>query len=297
MSALRELSDLIARHAGPAVLAVVENDALGLKLIAARRSQPQAAHQVYERVLGVVVQGEKHVELGSRRFTCGPGSFLVSAVGLPVAIQVTAASRKQPFLALSIALRPPQVASLLLDAATNHVPVETAGLGVCHASPDLLEAVVRYVRLLDHPRDRAVLAPLVEREILWRLLCSEQGARLRQVGLADSRLSQIGRAMHWMREHYRETLRIEDLARIAAMSVTSFHRHFRAIALMTPLQYQKQIRLQQARASLLAGARDIALVGHAVGYDSPSQFSREYKRAYGLPPRQDARALLTAADR
>jgi AraC-like DNA-binding protein len=291
MSALRELRDLIERHAGRTAFATVENDDLCLKLIAARRTQSKPSHHLYERVFAVIVQGEKRMELGPQRFTCGPGSFLVSAVGLPLALQVTVASRKQPFLALSIALRPPQIAALLLDAAAaTHVPIEPAGLGVCQASNELLEAVVRYVRLLEQPRDRAVLAPLVEREILWRLLCSEQGWRLRQVGIEDSRLSQIGRAMRWMREHYRETLRIGDLARIAAMSVTSFHRHFRAIALMTPLQYQKQIRLQHARASLLAGARDIALVGRAVGYDSPSQFSREYKRTYGLPPRQDARA-------
>jgi AraC-like DNA-binding protein len=139
------------------------------------------------------------------------------------------------------------------------------------------------VRLLDHPRDLAVLGPIAEKEIVWRLLCSEQGPRLRQIGLADSRLSQIGRAMRWMREHYREALSIEELAHLSAMSVTSFHRHFRAVALMSPLQYLKQIRLQEARTRLLGRAEDIATVGHAVGYDSPSQFSREYKRAYGSP--------------
>jgi transcriptional regulator GlxA family with amidase domain len=136
-----------------------------------------------------------------------------------------------------------------------------------------------------------VIGPIAAKEILWRVLCSEQGQRLRQIGLADSRLSQISRAMRWMRENYREAASIKDLARISAMSVTSFHRHFRAVALMTPLQYLKQIRLQEARARLLARADDVATVGHAVGYDSPSQFSREYKRAYGSPPGQDARLL------
>ena len=291
MHALRELRTLVERHVGPGRHATAERSALGLKLVVTRQPQTEVTHHVYERVFGVVVHGEKRIELGDQHFRCGAGSFLISAVGLPLAIQVEHASREQPFVALAIRLQPTQVATLLLEAAAaDRMPVEAAGMGVCQASGELIEAVLRYVRLLDQPRDLAVLAPLVEREILWRLLCSEQGHRLRQLGLADSRLSQIGRAMRWMCEHYRETLRIEHLARIAAMSVTSFHRHFRAVALMSPLQYQKQIRLQQARASLLAGVEDIARVGHSVGYDSPSQFSREYKRAYGSPPRQDVRA-------
>ncbi|MBL8976526.1 MAG: AraC family transcriptional regulator, partial [Myxococcales bacterium] len=202
------------------------------------------------------------------------------------------------YLALAMTLKPAAVASLLLEAASVEpaaAPVEAAGMGVSDAPAELLAAVVRLVRLLDHPRDLPVLGPIVEKEILWRLLCSEQGHRLRQIGLADSRLSQIGRAMRWMREHYREPMPTRELARRAAMSVTSFHRHFRAVALMSPLQYLKQIRLQEARALLLARAEDVATVGHAVGYDSPSQFSREYKRAYGAPPGQDARVLRAAS--
>ncbi|HEX4418993.1 MAG TPA: AraC family transcriptional regulator [Kofleriaceae bacterium] len=298
MEPLRELRELVERHVGAGPYAMAEHGALGLRLIVARRGQPAPVHHVYERVFGVVVHGQKHVALGAQRFTCGAGTFLVAAVDLPVAIQVPRATPAEPFVALAVALEPKHVAALLLeDAAAGRVSVEPAGLGVSDAPRELLEAVVRLVRLLDQPRDIAVLRPLVEREILWRLLCSEQGYRLRQIGLADSRLSQIGRAMRWMREHYREGLRIEDLARLSAMSVTSFHRHFRAVALMSPLQYQKQIRLQEARASLLAGAEDVARVGHAVGYDSPSQFSREYKRAYGSPPGQDARATRSQIGR
>jgi AraC-like DNA-binding protein len=181
-------------------------------------------------------------------------------------------------MALAMTLKPAVVATLLLEAATaDRFPVqaEAAGMGTSDAPPELLEAVVRLVRLLDHPRDLPVLGPIAEKEILWRLLWSKQGHRLRQIGLADSRLSQIGRAMRWMRENYCEALPIEDLARLSAMSVTSFHRHFRAVALMSPLQYLKRIRLQEARARILARAEDVATVGHAVGYDSPSQFSRE----------------------
>ncbi len=198
--------------------------------------------------------------------------------------------------AQSMLLKPAVVATLLLEAAsTDRVPVETdaAGMGVSEASPELLQALVRFARLVDHLRDLSVLGPIIEKELAWRLLCSEQGPRLRQIGLADSRLSQIGRAMRFMRENYWENLAIEDLARLAAMSVTSFHRHFRAIALMSPLQYLKQIRLQEARARLLARAEDIA----TVGYDSPSQVSREYKRAYGAPPGQAARVLRAASSK
>jgi len=235
--------------------------------------------------------------LGDKLFTCRTGQFLVVSVDLPITIQISAASPEKPYVALAMTLRPAQVATLLLEAAAaDRFPVEAAGVGLSVAPAELLEAVVRLVRLLDHPRDLPVLGPLAEREILWRLLCGEQGPRLRQIGLADSRLSQIARAMRWMRDNYSDGLRIEDLARLSAMSVTSFHRHFRAVALMSPLQYLKKIRLQEARARLLAGADDVGTVGHAVGYDSSSQFSREYKRAYGSPPAQDARLLRASVE-
>lgn len=298
MEPLRELSKSIARHAASALRGRWENQRLGL-MLATEASVSEPTQRVYEPVFALVVQGEKHLVLGEKVFACGKGTFIVVSVDLPITFQISRATREQPYMALAMTLKPAAVATLLLEAATaDRTPVEagTAGLGVSDASAELLEAVVRLVRLLDQPRDLPVLGPMAEKEILWRLLCSEQGHRLRQIGLADSRLSQIGRAMRWMRENFRETLPIEDLARLSAMSVTSFHRHFRAVALMSPLQYLKQIRLQEARARLLARADDVAGVGHAVGYDSPSQFSREYKRAYGAPPGQDAR-LLRADER
>ena len=296
METLCELSRSIARYAGSAPSGTWQHGPLGLRFgTASRPGEP--THRVYEPVVALVVQGEKQIVLGDRTFTCGTGAFLVVSVDLPISFQISRATREQPYMALAMTLKPAAVATLLLEAATAE-PVapqtESAGMGVSDGSPALLEAVVRLVRLLDHPRDLPVLGPMAEREILWRLLCSEQGHRLRQIGLADSRLSQIGRAMRWMREHYRDALPIDDLARISAMSVTSFHRHFRAVALMSPLQYLKQIRLQEARARLLGSAEDVASVGHDVGYDSPSQFSREYKRAYGSPPGEDARLLRAA---
>jgi len=291
MEPLRELSTLIARHAVPEACdpGPVTRPGLSLRMTAAAQAPTP---RVYEPTFGLVVQGRKQVVLGDQVFTCGHGAFMLVSVDLPVTFHIQRATAAQPYLALALTLQPAAIASLLLEvASTEPAAAPRAGLSVSEAGPALLEAVVRLVRLLDHPRDLPVLAPLAEKEILWRLLCSDQGPRLRQIGLADGRLAQVGRAMRWMRQHYREPQPIEDLARVAAMSVTSFHRHFRAVALMSPLQYLKQIRLQEARARLLAHDLDVAAVGHAVGYDSPSQFSREYKRAYGAPPGEDARLL------
>jgi AraC-like DNA-binding protein len=294
MEPLRELSTLIVRHV-PKNRFTSENDALRLRFSSTPVIE-QPTHVVYQPVFALIVQGEKELILGEDVFQCRKGSFIVVSVDLPLTFRISRATAAQPYQALALELKPAAIATLLLEAANAPPPSATteaaaAGLGVSDAPVDLLDAVVRYVRLLDKPRDLPVLAPMAEKEILWRLLCSDQGHRLRQIGLADSRLSQIGRAMRWMRENYRQTLPVEELARISAMSVTSFHRHFRAVALMSPLQYLKSIRLQEARARLLAQADDVATVGHSVGYESPSQFSREYKRAYGSPPGQDARSL------
>lgn len=292
MDALRELKTLMARQL-PAAGGHWRHDALGLMFASApRKAEPK--QQVCQPVFALVVQGEKRLVLGNNIFTCGKGTFIVVSVDLPITFQISRATPAEPYMALALSLKPAAVATLLLEAANaDGAPAEAegAGLGVSDAPGELLEAVLRLVRLLDQPRDLPVLGPIAEKEILWRLLCSEQGCRLRQIGLADSRLAQIGRAMRFMREHYSKALPTEDLARLSGMSVTSFHRHFRAVALMSPLQYLKQIRLQEARARLLVHADDVASVGLAVGYDSPSQFSREYKRAYGSPPGQDARML------
>jgi len=154
--------------------------------------------------------------------------------------------------------------------------------------------VARLLRLLDHPADVPVLAPLAEREILWRLLTGPHGGMVRQVGLAGSGLSHVSRAIRWIRENYAEPVRIPDLARLAGMSPSAFHRHFRAVTAMSPVQFQKCIRLQTARSLLVARPGDVAAVGHLVGYDSPSQFNREYRRLFGAPPGQDTARLRAA---
>lgn len=290
MDLLRELTTAITRHVGPDPTASWRKDNLGL-FFSSISTPPEPSQQIYDPVFALVVQGRKRIALGDQVFEGGAGTFMVVSVELPLTFQIVEASKSRPYVAIGFRIRAASVASLLLEAPAESVPTEATGIGVSQATSELLEPLLRLVRLLDKPRDIPVLWPIVEKEILWRILCSDQGPRLRQIGLADSRLSQIGRAMRMMREKYQETLTVEELARVAAMSVTSFHRHFRAVALMSPLQYQKQIRLHEARARLLTNAQDVAAVGQAVGYDSPSQFSREYKRAYGAPPGQDARTL------
>jgi transcriptional regulator GlxA family with amidase domain len=194
-------------------------------------------------------------------------------------------------------LRPAIVAELLLDAPAvdfprpSHAVPAPPGLAVSDASDELIDAAVRMLRLLDRPRDRAVLAPMIEREILWLLMTGDQGATVRQLGLADSSLSRVRHAVHWIRDHFATTLRVDELAAISQMSPSAFHRSFKAVTAMSPIQFQKQIRLQEARMLLVADPGDVARAAYAVGYESPSQFSREYRRQFGSPPGQDAARL------
>jgi AraC-like DNA-binding protein len=282
---LVELRTLIARHSrsGQASTAIPGIWALASDV------PTEPIHQVYEPIFAVVAQGVKRTIVGNKILDCGAGAYLVVSVDLPVTAHILRATAAEKFLATGLTLKPAAIASLLLEMGLNdRSAVEPSGMGVGDATDDLLEPVVRLLRLLDRPQDVAVLQPMIEREILWRLFAGELGSTVRQIGLADSRLSQINRVVRWIRDHYAEALRIEDLAQLAAMSVSSLHRHFRAVTAMSPLQYQKQIRLQEARARLLTDSEDVAAVGLSVGYGSPSQFSREYCRLFGFPPGRDA---------
>jgi len=210
------------------------------------------------------------------------------SVDLPVDAHVVEASPTVPYLGCGLMLRPEAIASLLLEAGgPRAVGDDRPGIAVSDLSSELVESVVRLLRLMDRPSDVPILASGLEREILWRLINGPQGALVRQIGLADSRMSQIGHAVRSLRSHFAEPVRVEELADIACMSVTSFHRHFRSVTSLTPIQYQKQLRLHAARARLMSTTEDVTEVGFAVGYDSPSQFSREYRRMYGKPPGQD----------
>jgi AraC-like DNA-binding protein len=294
---LARLKQLIARHAGDGLTGTALS---GVSVVCSTTtSEPLCG--IAEPTLAVVAQGVKETRLNGRTFTYGAGQFLVVSVDLPVIGNITQAGTDKPFLAFVLELRAERIAALLLETATAATAEPAvhdalpAGIAVSDASPALLDAAGRLLELLDAPDDAAALSAGVEREVLWRLITGPQGAIVRQIGLADSRLAHLARAIRWIRGHYNETLSVEELAGLATMSVSSFHRHFRAVTSMTPIQFQKEIRLQEARARLLAQPGDVTGVGFAVGYGSPSQFSREYRRMFGVPPSRDARALRDAA--
>ena len=208
--------------------------------------------------------------------------------------EVIAASADQPYQVAALALDPATIAGLLIDLPTVGEADVEMGIGISAMTPELMDPLLRLTRLLDVPGDAPVMAPMLEREILYRVLQGPQGAILRQIAQSDSRLSRVRRAIDWIRQHYREPLRIDHLAALAGMSSSSFHRHFKAVTAISPLAYQKQIRLQEARRRLIAVPADAARVAYAVGYESPSQFSREYARLFGLPPLRDAARLRGA---
>lgn len=289
---LDELRARIAAHARPDLGTAIP----GLLLSSVRGQEPD--HALTDPLLVVMAQGGKRLLLGEQVFAYRAGECLVVSTGLPVTGHFLGATARTPALAAGIVLRPAAIAPLLLELPARRGPRPALGppaMATGPAGPELLDAVVRLVRLLDRPTDAPVLAPLLEREILWRLLTGEHREMVGQIGLADSSLSRVGRAVGWLRAHYAEPVRVADLARLSGLSAPAFHRHFRAVTTMSPLQFQKHIRLQQARALLVVRPDDVAAVGHLVGYESPSQFSREYRRLFGAPPGQDSVRLRAEA--
>lgn len=288
---LAEIRDLIAAHARPDLRTPID----GLLLSSVTDAAPD--HSLTEPLLVVMAQGGKQLLLGDKVFEYRAGQFLVVTTSLPVTGHFIEATPDRPALGLGLTLQPATIAPLLLRAPVaqwSRAVSDSPAIATGTASPELLDAAARLLRLLDHPADAPVLAPLIEREIVWRLLTGPHGAMIRQIGLADSGLSHVGRSITWIRDNYAEPMRIADLARLAGMSESAFHRHFRAVTTMSPLQFQKRIRLQQARSLLVARPGDVAGVGHAVGYDSPTQFNREYRRLFGTPPGRDAVQLRAA---
>lgn len=287
---LDELRALLDRHARPDGTTAID----GVLISKVDRPNPPTA-SMSGTVLALIAQGAKRLALGDRVYEYRAGQYLVASVDLPVTGHFTEASPERPALGFGLSLSPTVIAELLLQSAPgdlaragNRTP---PGIAVSDASEELLDAVVRLLRLLDRPRDRAVLAPLVTREILWRLVTGEQGATVAQLGLADSGLADVARAVRWIRDHYAQPFRVEDVARLSGMSLSAFYRNFQAATAMSPIQFQKQIRLQEARLLVAMQPDNVTGVGHRVGYDSPSQFSREYRRQFGVPPSQDATRL------
>jgi AraC-like DNA-binding protein len=249
-------------------------------------------------VMALAVQGAKRTTLVDRVYDYRAGQYLIATLDLPVSGRIVAASRAEPFIGIGLPLRKSVITELLLETGTPARDDRDPAVGIATADADeeLLDAVVRLLRLVDRPDDFAVLGSGVEREIHWRLMNGPRGAAVRRIGMEDSRVSLVGRATQWIARNYDRTIRIADLADEVGTSVATLNRHFRAVTAMSPLQYQKRLRLQQARLRLIAEPDDIAAVGYAVGYDSPSQFSREYRRLFGVPPGRDVSQLQGAVE-
>lgn len=258
-----------------------------------RSSEPTVSHEVvYQPSLCVVVQGAKEVTVGGEAYRYDPAQSLLVSIDMPATTRVVDASPKRPCLAVVIRISAADVDELLADGADAPPGGSPArGIGVTPVEPRLLDAINRLVTLLDSPQEIAVLSPLVLREVTYRVLTGPQGARLRQVAAPGTPTQRIAGAIGWLRDHFAEPVRIDEVARQVGLSQSSFHQHFKAVTGLSPLQYQKRFRLQEARRLMLSEGLDAAEAGFSVGYESPSQFGREYRRLFGAPPRQDIAAL------
>jgi AraC-like DNA-binding protein len=259
-----------------------------------RASHPgEATCGVTEPAMGIIAQGAKRVILQNEIYIYDRAQFLIASVDLPVTGQVIEASEAKPYLAFKLELDTKEIASLMLQAelAEPGERPSSRGLFLTRTSPSMLDAVLRLLRLLESPADIPALAPLAEREVLYRLLKSEEGWRVRQMATVHTQAQRIGKAIRWLKANFADPLQIDTLASNVNMSASSLHHHFKAVTAMSPLQYQKQLRLQEARRLLLAEGIDAATAGHRVGYESPSQFSREYSRLFGAPPARDLQRL------
>jgi len=263
-----------------------------------RASSPtEWVHGVSDLAFCVIAQGSKEVFLGDDRYQYDPAHYLLATAELPVVSQVIEASPERPYLSLRLKLDPTLVGSVMVEAG-HFSPRSYADVRAINVSPldaSLLDAVVRLVRLLDTPAEAPFLAPLITREIVYRLLMGEQGDRLRHIAVEGSHTHRITRAIERLGKEFDQPLRIDDIARELGMSVSSFHHHFKAVTAMSPLQFQKQIRLQEARRLMLGEGLDAASAGYRVGYNDAAHFNREYKRLFGLPPLRDVERLREAA--
>jgi AraC-like DNA-binding protein len=287
----RELVGIITKHApseGEVATAIP-------RLLLSRRSSPtQSVHTALRPCFAFVVQGAKSLSVGCDSLNYGVGDFLVATLDLPVISRVTIASAAKPSLIIGITIDSERLANLFarLDVTTLALPSSDGarGFAVNRASPLLLDAVVRMLRLLERQEDIAAMAPLYEQEILYRLVTGPCASRLLHIARADVPTRNVSKATSWLGTHFAEPLRIVDLAQHVGMSASSLHHHFKAVTAMSPLQYQKQLRLNEARRLILVDHLDVAAASFRVGYQSPSQFTREYGRMFGRPPRHDADA-------
>lgn len=247
---------------------------------------------MYEPSICMVAQGAKRVKLGEDTYVYDGHHYLITSVHLPTVVQVTEASKEKPYLGLSLKLDLKEISQLMAD---SNLPPRTQqssrGMATGEVTPALVSAVNRLINLLDDEKDIPILAPVIQKEIIYRLLTGDQGERLRQIATAGSQSQQIARAIGWLKSNFSKSVSIDDLAAQASMSSSTFHHHFRSMTALSPLQYQKQLRLQEARRLMLAERMDAANAAFQVGYESPSQFSREYNRLFGAPPLRDITKL------
>ncbi len=290
----RELAGLLARRTG----ADGGHETAIPQLTLWRFSHPtDATPGMQQPAVYVVVQGRKHVEAGGETYVYDPTQYLAVSLEVPVVARVVEATPEAPYLCLTLRVDARELAALIVESGrpTPRDDHDGRALFVSPLEAPLLDGLLRLVRLLDAPAEIPVLAPLVLRELYFRLLQGEQQGRLAEIAIGDGRLRRVAGAIAWIKAHYAEPLQVEALAKQANMSPSALHAHFRAVAGVSPIQYQKRLRLEEARRLLLAEATSAEAVAYEVGYASASQFSREYARLFGQPPRRDAEQLRGAA--
>lgn len=264
-----------------------------------RSSYPtQQIHTVHEPALCLVVQGRKRVMLSDQIFDYDQSKFLTVSFDLPVTGQVVSATPDCPYLCLRLDIETTALSGLIADIGFDEDQTSETGPGLMlgEATADILDAADRLVRLIETPRDIPILAPMLERELLYRVLRGPHAGHLRGLVLGRGRSRQVARAISWIKENYRTPFDMAELASAASLSASALHQHFKSVTLMSPLQYQKRLRLQEARRLMLFQGEDAASAGFAVGYESPSQFSREYRRQFGAPPLRDVAYLIEKSD-
>lgn len=285
-----ELARKIAARTGTAENRATEVPGMTLH----RRTAPTApCSATYAPGVTVIAQGRKRVDLGRNTFICGESQYLLTSIDLPIVSQVIQASQQAPCLALSLKLEMPVIRELLgrEEIQVAEAPADSPAMATGEATVEFLTACCRLMDLLDTPQDIPFLSGLIQREIIYRILRGPEGARLRAIATRGGRSHRTAKAIAWIKANFAQPLRVEELAQIAGMGVSTLHHHFQAMTAMSPLQYQKQLRLQAARGRMLIDGLDAASAAFAVGYESASQFNREYSRLFGQPPMRDIRIL------
>lgn len=248
---------------------------------------------VYDPMVNLILQGRKSMTVGNRTLHYSPTNYFVMSIDLPAVGTVWPSPTGDPYLAVALTIDAGVLADLLADLPESAEEVEAGtGFSVAEITPELLDTWVRMLRLMANPADIPALAPVYEREILYRVLQGPHGGMLRAIATPDSAMARVSQAIQWIRRDFAEPLRVPALAERAAMSVSAFHRHFKTVTALSPLQYQKRVRLLQARTLMVTGGRSVNSAAFEVGYESATQFSREYARAFGVPPARDSSRIL-----